>query len=120
MTVAAIPPAGVTPGVGRLWSPVPEASVQMALVAPAMASPSAAPPAPAGESFAQLLTGAIDKASTNVTNADNMVRAFVLDDSVPVHQVTFALEQARLSMELMLQVRGRMVEAYQQLMNMQL
>jgi flagellar hook-basal body complex protein FliE len=34
--------------------------------------------------------------------------------------VTFALEQARLSLELMLQVRSRLVEGYQQIMGMQL
>ena len=71
-------------------------------------------------SFSQLLTDGIDKVNRNVLDADNQVRAFALDDSVPVHQVTFALSQAQLSLELMMQVRGRLVEGYQQLMNMQL
>ena len=29
---------------------------------------------------------------------------------MPVHQVTYALEQARLSMELMMQVRSQLIE----------
>jgi len=37
-----------------------------------------------------------------------------------VHQVTLALEQARLSVELAMQVRQRLVESYRELMNMQL
>lgn len=76
--------------------------------------------APSANSFSSLLIHGIDGVNTKALQADEMVRAFVLDDSIPVHQVTFALEQARLSLELMMQVRGRMVEAYQQFMNMQL
>jgi flagellar hook-basal body complex protein FliE len=49
-----------------------------------------------------------------------MVRAFALDDSVPVHQVTVALEQARLSVELALQVRERLVDGFREIMNTQL
>jgi flagellar hook-basal body complex protein FliE len=70
--------------------------------------------------FAQLLLDGVDAANAKLVEADAMVRAFALDDSIPVHQVTYALEQARLSFELMLQVRNRLLEGYQQLMNMQL
>lgn len=78
------------------------------------------PTGPVGTSFSQLLTDAIDNINKKQIDADNMVRAFALDDSVPVHQVTYALEQAKMSMELALQVRTRVLDAYQQLMNMQL
>lgn len=71
-------------------------------------------------SFADMLTQGIEHVQTQVDKADRLSRAFILDDSIPVHQVTFALEQARLSMEMMLQVRGRLLEGFQQLMNMQL
>jgi len=71
-------------------------------------------------SFSQMLLQGVDAANRKVIDANEAVRAFALDDSVPVHQVTFALSQAQLSMELMTQVRNRMVEGYQQLMNMQL
>jgi flagellar hook-basal body complex protein FliE len=76
--------------------------------------------APAGASFSQILLNGIDSVNQRVANADAVVRAFALDDSIPVHQVTFALEQARLSLELMMQVRARMVEGYQRVMEMQL
>lgn len=71
-------------------------------------------------SFAHMIEQGVETVNDKVTAADREVRAFVLDDSIPVHQVSFALEQARFSLELMLQVRGRLVEGYQQLMNMQL
>jgi flagellar hook-basal body complex protein FliE len=76
--------------------------------------------APAQTSFAGMLTNGIADTEAKVTEADRLARAFVLDDSIPVHQVTYAIEQARQSMELMLQVRSRLMEGYQQLMNMQL
>ena len=55
-----------------------------------------------------------------VARADQLVTRFALDDSVPVHQVTVALEEARLSVELAMQVRARLVEGYRELMNLQL
>jgi flagellar hook-basal body complex protein FliE len=72
------------------------------------------------QAFASLLTDGLADVEAKVAQADSLSRAFVLDDSVPVHQVTYALEQARMSLELMLQVRSRVIESYQQLMTMQL
>jgi len=71
-------------------------------------------------SFSKMLMTGIENVNEKQGAADKMVQAFALDDSIPVHQVTYALEQAQLSLQLMLQVRGHLVEGYQQLMNMQL
>lgn len=82
----------------------------------AAASPVASP----GVGFASLIEHGISDLEHKVTQADQLARAFVLDDTVPLHQVTFAMEEARMSLDLMLQVRTRIVDAYQQLMGMQL
>ncbi len=74
---------------------------------------------PGGPGFSTILQG-LQSMETKIANADAMVKKFALDDSVPVHQVTYALEEARLSIELAMQVRSRLVEAYRDLMNMQL
>lgn len=71
-------------------------------------------------SFADLLAHGVDQVDRQVLQAEGAVRAFLVDDSLPVHQVTYALEHARLSFELMMQVRTRLVEGYQELMRMQL
>ncbi|HYF23056.1 MAG TPA: flagellar hook-basal body complex protein FliE [Caulobacteraceae bacterium] len=76
--------------------------------------------ASSGVSFAQMIGSGLDQVNRNLVQADAMVSAFALDDSVPVHRVTLALEQARLSFELMMQVRSRLVEGYQEIMRMQL
>jgi flagellar hook-basal body complex protein FliE len=84
------------------------------------AAPAAAPAAPGSVSFSQMLMNGMESVNRRVAHADAMVRAFALDDNVPLHQVTFALEEARLSVELMMQVRARLVESYQRMMEMQL
>ncbi len=70
--------------------------------------------------FANLLTGGVEQVEQKLVEADRLAAAFAVDDSVPLHKVTYALEQARLSFELMLQVRSRLVEAYQEVSRMQL
>jgi flagellar hook-basal body complex protein FliE len=70
--------------------------------------------------FASLLADGIKAMETKVARADEMVKAFALDDSIPVHQVTYALEEARLSVELAMQVRSRLLDGYREFMNMQL
>jgi flagellar hook-basal body complex protein FliE len=96
-------------------------SIDGAALVDRLARTISAPPGggPAGASFAQMIQGGIDETNRKLAEADKMVRAFALDDSIPVHQVTYALEQARLSLELMMQVRSRLIEGYQQFMNMQ-
>ena len=82
--------------------------IERASVMPAQQIPT--PPASNAPPFSSLLNG-LEGVSAKINEADNMVRAFALDDSIPVHQVTFALEQARLSLEMMLQVRNRLLAA---------
>jgi len=104
-----------------MTAPAPIAPVTPALGLERLFAPHAAAGAAApAQSFAQVLMNGVQSVDHKVAEADAQVRAFALDDSVPLHQVTFALEDARLSLELMLQVRSRLVEGYQQLMNMQL
>ena len=73
-----------------------------------------------GESFDSVLAVGLRSVDQKIAHADSLVRQFALDDSVPVHQVTIALEEARLSVELAMQVRARLVETYREFMNMQL
>jgi flagellar hook-basal body complex protein FliE len=87
----------------------------MMQIAPQMAS-QAAPPG----GFGALLMAGLRSIDAKVGTADALVRRFAVDDDVPVHQVTMALEDARLSVELAMQVRTRLLEGYRELMGMQL
>ena len=103
--IAAVGPATAEPLLTRLG--------------PALAPAAAQPPA-AQASFGDILAGGMRQVEAKVADADALVRRFAVDDSVPLHQVTYALEEARLAVELAMQVRTRLVESYRELMNMQL
>jgi flagellar hook-basal body complex protein FliE len=71
-------------------------------------------------SFADLLAHGLRATETKVAHANDLVRQFAVDDSVPLHQVTYALEEARLAVELTMQIRTKLIDSYRELMNMQL
>lgn len=70
--------------------------------------------------FESLLTGGLQAVDAKLARSEALVRQFAVDDSIPLHQVTIALEEARLAVEMAMQVRARLVEGYRELMNMQL
>ena len=70
--------------------------------------------------FGKLVSSGISQVEAKVAEANDLVGRFAVDDSIPVHQVTIALEEARLAVELAVQVRSRLVEGYREIMNMQL
>lgn len=83
--------------------------------------PAAIPQSPVPpQSFASVLESGMDAVNGKLANANDLVRQFAVDDNVPLHRVTMALEEARLSLELAMQVRQRLVESYREIMNMQL
>lgn len=88
--------------------------VAMYLGGTATASPTA------GASFGDILMSGLRGVDDKVATADKLVQQFAIDDSVPVHQVTMALGEARVAVELAMQVRSSLVEGYRQLMNMPL
>lgn len=70
--------------------------------------------------FASIISDSLARMDAKIAHADQMVAQFAIDDSTPIHHVTIALEEARLSVELAMQVRQRFVEGYRELMNLQL
>ena len=96
------------------------ASSSLNLVAAPPIATATAVRADAAEGFASILSKGMEAVDRKIGKADALVRQFAVDDSIPVHQVTIAIEEARLSVELAMQVRMRLVEGYRELMNMQL
>lgn len=87
---------------------------------PSLGAVAARPAAPPTASFSSMLLDGVAAVDAKLVQADAAVHSFTLDGSIPIHQVTFALEEARLALELMMQVRSRLVEGYQRVMDMQL
>lgn len=73
-----------------------------------------------GESFGDLLTTQVEKLNTTQLQADNLVADFAAGRTEDLHNVMIGVEEARLSMELAVQVRNKIIEAYKELVSMQL
>jgi flagellar hook-basal body complex protein FliE len=72
-----------------------------------------------GNSFGALLEQAVDRVNGLQQNADATARAFALGQGPSVHDAMIAMEKADLSLRLTNKVRNKVVEAYQDIMRMQ-
>lgn len=77
-----------------------------------------AKPAPRGD-FAQQLNSAIESVDAAQTRRDDLVASMVRGEAVEVHEIMTAAEEAHLSFNLMLEVRNKLLEGYQEIMRMQ-
>lgn len=79
----------------------------------------AAIPLPPSSSFAETLQDAVTEIDSLNRDAQYKVSGLVEGNGVDVHDAMIAVEKADLSFQLMLQVRNKVVQAYQQIANMQ-
>lgn len=75
---------------------------------------------PDGASFAQWIAGQVVSTDQKIKHADVAMRELAVGQTDNLHQVMMDIESARLSLDLVIQVRNRVVEAYQDTMRMQL
>jgi len=94
----------------------PIAGAIAAPVAPALASASAASP----DEFKNLLATSISATEQKQSDAQTAVNRFLSGESEELHTAAIAGQRAELSLELFLQVRNKVVQAYQEVMRMQM
>ncbi len=73
-----------------------------------------------GPSFGGLLHEAIEKVNHIQLQASQAVDALVTGQTQNIHQTMIALQQADISFQLMMQVRNKLVMAYEEIQRMQL
>jgi flagellar hook-basal body complex protein FliE len=85
-------------------------------------APSAAGGATAtsGVDFAKLIDGELTRVNTDLQTAETSMRDFANGKPVELHELMINLERARLSVQVIVQVRNKLVESYQDLMRMQM
>ena len=81
--------------------------------------PSIAQSNPSSE-FHDLLSGSIAAVNQQQNDAQNAVNQFLNGDGIELHSVALAGQRADLSMDLFLQVRNKVLSAYQEVMKMQM
>lgn len=99
-----------------LGAPIGPAS----LLRPQWADPSiAAADAAANGSFSTTLSRALGDIQKTQDDAGATVEAFLRGEPVELHDVMAAVEEAGIALEMLIQVRDRLIEAYRTVANMQ-
>lgn len=68
--------------------------------------------------FKEILTQSIHDLNQELLKADQIAQEMILGE-VDVHQAMIAIEQAHLTLRLMIQVRNKIISAYEEIMRMQ-
>lgn len=84
---------------------------------PGVTSPS---PASQGKSFKDILATAIQDVDQLQHASDDKLQTLASGEETDIHGTMIALQEADISMRLLMSVRNKVVEAYQQIMNMSL
>ena len=80
---------------------------------------SAAPTTPGQAAFGQLITEGLQGVNEQLKASQVDLQQLALGDAQNLHEVMIRLEESRISFQLVMQVRNRLLEAYQDVMRMQ-
>jgi len=100
-------------------SVIRDAAALEGLGAQAAAGAGAARPVPPTQSFSSLLDNLVTEVNSKQLQARNVVQELQSGGDVPLHQAVIAMEEANVSFQLMVEVRNKMLEAYSEIMRMQ-
>ena len=112
-------------GIGNLartaaLPPLP-APVEMLAPAAGIDAIGAAVEAPGAASpFEAILTEAVQRVENYRAEADGAVGRFLRGEDQEVHKVAMAVQESEIAMEFFLQAKNKVVQAYQEIMRMQL
>ena len=70
--------------------------------------------------FQKVLAGAVDQVESARSDANVRIQSFLKGENEELHQVVLATQQAEISLELFQQVRNKVVQAYSEVMRMQM
>ncbi len=81
---------------------------------------SSAGAAEAGKNFSDILRDSVDKANLYQKQADTAVSELVAGRNKNIHETMLTIERADTSLKLMMQVRNKILDAYKEIMRMQI
>lgn len=73
-----------------------------------------------GTDFVGLLKSGATQLSAQTGQASELLQAYALGENIAPHDLVMAMEQAKLSLQLAVEVRNRLVDAYQELTRLQI
>jgi len=72
------------------------------------------------EDFINLLKDALERVDNLQKNADRLTQQYLAGEIDNIHQVVLATERANLALQLTVQIRNKIIEAYQEISRMQI
>jgi flagellar hook-basal body complex protein FliE len=75
---------------------------------------------PTSDSFGSLLGKMVEEVNAKQSTANDAVSALQSGGNVSLHQAVIAMEEASVSFQLMVEVRNKLLDSYQELMRMQI
>lgn len=72
------------------------------------------------KSFSEVISNAINNVNEKQINADNNIESLIKGDDITMHEVMLSMQESQLSMQLLIEVRNKIVEAYQEINKIQL
>jgi flagellar hook-basal body complex protein FliE len=75
---------------------------------------------PAETSFGETIKKAVSEVNDLQTQADEIANKLAAGEAVEIHQAMIAMQKAVTALQFTVQVRNKIIEAYQEIMRMQL
>ena len=70
--------------------------------------------------FTDVLNNAVNKVNDSQVKANNDIEALIKGDDITMHEVMLSTQEAQISMQLMLEMRNKLYDAYKELSLVQL
>ena len=70
--------------------------------------------------FTDVLNNAVNKVNDSQVKANNDIEALIKGDDITMHEVMLSTQEAQISMQLMLEMRNKLYDAYKELSSVQL
>jgi len=105
--------------ISSIGSPYSLPSLTQVGAAQPSGAPAGAAAAAPSQGFGKMLDSLVASVDAKQAQADQVTQSVLMGDSGQLHQSVIAMQEASLSFSLMVQVRNKLVESYQELMRMQ-
>ena len=69
--------------------------------------------------FTDVLNNAVNKVNDSQVKANNDIEALIKGDDITMHEVMLSTQEAQISMQLMLEMRNKLYDAYKELSSVQ-
>ena len=71
-------------------------------------------------SFMDFINTKVDLIDNSIKTANHSIKSYALGENISTHELMIALETAKYELQLAIEVRNKVIEAYQELSRMQL